>query len=247
MSAGALSDPEGSGSDDGRTGLLEMFRATIGGGDQTECDSASEEDPPVISIPMSDFPPLPNRSSKYWIEPFCGIAVVATFSGMIIGLTTSTQATMPTTIGKRATVLVWVWATVAAACCAHLILLAPGTVKRSPRTCYPIPAKVEDRLLAGKGLKGLGNISGPPGSRRLGTYCVRCMVWRPPSRIAGKSHHCSTCQRCVVGFDHHCGVFGRCIVAGNLLAFYIMIGMLPAGMATGMIAVMSAGDPHPEE
>lgn len=52
------------------------------------------------------------------------------------------------------------------------------------------------------------------------TYCLRCFVWRPKGkevRFAGSSstHHCSTCNRCVVKFDHHCGKEGSVVSRGG--------------------------------
>lgn len=38
------------------------------------------------------------------------------------------------------------------------------------------------------------------------SFCIRCGGGRP----AG-AHHCSTCDRCVLGFDHHCVYFNNCI------------------------------------
>ncbi|KAH0570311.1 Palmitoyltransferase [Spironucleus salmonicida] len=37
-------------------------------------------------------------------------------------------------------------------------------------------------------------------------FCVLCDSSRPP-----RSHHCKTCNRCVLAMDHHCYVFNTCI------------------------------------
>merc|ERR1712032_496209 len=107
------------------------------------------------------------------------------------------------------------------------------------RTCYPIPGEVLQRLVAGQSLDGMKNVNGSDGS----TYCVRCLVWRPPSHELGKAHHCNTCQRCVTGFDHHCGVFGRCIVDGNMPCFYAVIAMFFLGAVTSIGSLMFASGP----
>merc|ERR1719422_1782558 len=135
-------------------------------------------------------------------------------------------------------------AVVAVLCTSYLLFAGAGVVRRSTSTCYPIPAEVESRLKEGLNLDGMKNVPGPSGSRSRGTYCVRCLVWRPPKED-GKVHHCQVCQRCVRGFDHHCGVFGRCIVRGNMPCFFTLIAMMFAGMGTTMVAVTASVGSEP--
>merc|ERR1712194_396371 len=137
---------------------------------------------------------------------------------------------------RAAVVLVWSEVVIAVCCVLVLLFAECGKIKRSPSTCYPIPAEVED-ILKGRSRRRLTkNIDGPQGSPTLGTYCVRCYVWRPPSRNGKEAHHCSTCERCVLAFDHHCGVFGRCITGANMPFFIILILLMPIACVTMVLA-----------
>ena len=121
-------------------------------------------------------------------------------------------------------------------------------VKRTPETCFPLPAELVSamrRVTADEqpatitaalysAAAGLGNVADPSGVR--GVFCVRCFVWREE-----EGHHCSECQRCTNDFDHHCGVLGSCIGGrglpfagggGNMWLFVTLISMAAAGMAT---------------
>ena len=74
----------------------------------------------------------------------------------------------------------------------------PGYVARSQETCFPVPPELLELLESGE--QKVQNIKDDVNDR---TYCVRCFVWRPnKGRTGRKSHHCSSCQRCVVDFDH---------------------------------------------
>mmetsp|Transcript_16176 Transcript_16176/g.31633 ORF Transcript_16176/g.31633 Transcript_16176/m.31633 type:complete len:251 (-) Transcript_16176:124-876(-) len=185
-------------------------------------------------IPIEKLPELPARGVGYWAEPWCGIFTVLVLSLLLVGLTTSVAAEgrkeVELATGRILVSAIWTWAAIAAACTAYIILGGAGEIKRSPETCYPIPDEVYEKLLTSQSLDSMRNVDGPQGS----TYCVRCLVWRPPTKVAGRGHHCNTCQRCVTGFDHHCGVFGRCIVAGNMPCFYAVMAMFVLGSVTAM-------------
>lgn len=185
-------------------------------------------------IPIEKLPKMPDRGVGYWAEPWCGIFTVLVLSVLLVGLTTSVAAEGRKDSQQVTSHLlvsaIWTWAAIAAACTAYIILGGAGELKRSPETCYPIPEEVAERLLTSKNFDGMRNVDGPGGS----TYCIRCLVWRPPTKVAGRGHHCNTCQRCVTGFDHHCGVFGRCIVAANMPCFYAVMAMFVLGSVTAM-------------
>ena len=128
-------------------------------------------------------------------------------------------------------------ALVALACYVLIRFGDPGEIKRSLHNCFPMPQEMLDWLEK----KARGPPSPPPlkqnpkpapdlTSSERHSYCVRCYVWRPVG-----SHHCRTCQRCVVGFDHHCGVFGRCIAAKNIVPFYILLYVFYAGFMSGVV------------
>jgi len=228
--------------------------------DDTKCGEASEvclvEDQEegvdrrrAFDVPISDFPALPKRDSRYWTEPFIITALVGANVVFLVLMTMGGAGAIENeTLATGLLVSIYSLAGIAALCI--LILLfgrQPDEVRRSQRTCYPIPEKVARMLVESPKqdlVPGLSNIPGPEGSLTMGTYCVRCLVWRPPSMHHDSTHHCSVCQRCVTGFDHHCGVIGRCITKRNMPAFVTLIAMLPAGVvvAVGSMVLGSAQD-----
>lgn len=144
---------------------------------------------------------------------------------------------------------------VALACFAGVLIGDAGVIRRSAASCFPLPEPVATRLRAGQPLDGqLQNIE----DDEHGTYCVRCLVWRPPPVMSGgfpfsvrrqkQAHHCSVCNRCVGEFDHHCGVLGRCIAGsgcrGNMVYF---IGLICVGWLGGMttFAASAMGETRP--
>lgn len=211
-----------------------------------ECDDAEDVTP--LRFPMASFPSLPQRHSGYWTEPITGVCVVTILSVLLVAFTQSIALSAAEgCVGtcRIAVSAIWAEAVIALCSTAYLIFGAAGEIRRSPGTCYPIPAEVEQRLLSSQSLHGMANVPGPDDNPALGSYCVRCLVWRPKG--AG-GHHCNICQRCCTGFDHHCGVFGRCIVRNNMPCFVTVIGMLFCGIVTVMMAALvtnsaAPGDP----
>ena len=51
---------------------------------------------------------------------------------------------------------------------------------------------------------------------RIKKKCSICKCVKPP-----KSHHCSTCGRCVLKMDHHCPWMNNCIGMRNQKAFVL--------------------------
>ena len=49
--------------------------------------------------------------------------------------------------------------------------------------------------------------------------CDICKIKKLPLR----SHHCTTCQKCVKGFDHHCWILAGCIGENNRLKFIFFL------------------------
>jgi hypothetical protein len=171
-----------------------------------------------------------------------GTTIVAGICGVLVTLSFRTamkEGEYPWYINTARVCLVaeLVWATVALTCVFMLLFKTPlDEIQRSAKTCYPIPPDVVLNLGSNAILADMQNIQGPVGSASLGSYCVRCLVWRPPAKSeAGRAHHCNICQRCVTGFDHHCNIFGRCITRANMTIFYLMAAMLPVGVITALL------------
>ncbi|VDL74424.1 unnamed protein product [Nippostrongylus brasiliensis] len=51
-----------------------------------------------------------------------------------------------------------------------------------------------------------------------GRYCYICQTLKPD-----RSHHCSSCGRCVVKFDHHCPWINQCVNYANYKPFLLYI------------------------
>lgn len=49
-------------------------------------------------------------------------------------------------------------------------------------------------------------------------FCKKCRMQRPP-----RTHHCSTCNRCVLQMDHHCIWFNNCIGYYNYRSFLLSL------------------------
>ncbi|CAK0808999.1 unnamed protein product [Prorocentrum cordatum] len=207
--------------------------------------SLDSESARVIAI--KDLPGLQARGQDYYSQPFCGICVVGVLIALFVSCTRSAVADSAGgydwTLPNACVVAVFAEAGIAVFMVLYILFAGAGEIRRSPGTCYPIPPEVDQRLRRGESLQDMENVqanteradhAGMPD----GTYCVRCLVWRP--NVGRKAHHCRTCGRCVVGFDHHCDVFGRCIVQGNMLCFNGLISMMVAGIVTTMLAVIAS-------
>merc|ERR1719330_422543 len=203
-------------------------------------------------IPISALPPLPPRHPEYWMEPFCGICFVggscAFFVSMVRGLVLADNKASKGKENLGLQIADWgimIEAGLAVFCVLYILFGQAGMIRRSRTTCYPMPPQVEATLREAAlqrhapDLTHLSNIYNEDRSVDRGSFCVRCLVWRPQRG----AHHCSTCQRCVTYFDHHCGVFGRCIVGGNMCCFSLLIGLFPAAFVTMFVAMMFSSVP----
>jgi len=52
-------------------------------------------------------------------------------------------------------------------------------------------------------------------------YCYQCCHLKPD-----RSHHCSSCGKCVVKFDHHCPLINKCISHGNYKFFLLYLSYM---------------------
>eukprot|EP01062_Namystynia_karyoxenos_P036833 TRINITY_DN26827_c0_g1_i2.p1 TRINITY_DN26827_c0_g1~~TRINITY_DN26827_c0_g1_i2.p1 ORF type:complete len:247 (+),score=63.11 TRINITY_DN26827_c0_g1_i2:75-743(+) len=207
-------------------------------------EAPPEHDDSYLDIPIHQLPPLPERGQRYRVEPFFAVCVVGTYVitfVVLVNLCVFLDGIEPLSGKVPALALIWTWAAIAVVSSAYILVGDPGEIKRGPDTCYPMPQEVRDRLLRKESLTGLGNLPGPEGHPKLGSYCIRCLVWRPPTkrdsayRTLDQSHHCSICQRCVTGFDHHCGVYGRCIAHRNMIPFYLVHAVWALGALTALV------------
>merc|ERR1712086_52797 len=155
-------------------------------------------------------PPMPEPNTEEMSSQACGgICCVTT---LILGELAFAHFVV-VILGKPGLVvtiiflsIMWLDAIFAVICLLYILNGDPGEVSQSPEACDSLPVKVQARLEGGLPLTDIKENIKEIIDGEEKTFCVRCCVWRPKG-----SHHCRTCNRCVVKFDHHCGVFGRCI------------------------------------
>ena len=160
--------------------------------------------------------PEPNHVARN-SESLTGCCVTLAITALLVALPHSVYATSrdPTinvlfsSVGAREIgfICLYIEASLALVCLLGLLFGDPGTLKRSPQRCFPLPQLVAEKLRQGQTLSRMENIH--EGGQ---VFCVRCCIWRPdasPPHYQDTTHHCSTCQRCVTHFDHHCGVRGK--------------------------------------
>lgn len=237
--AAELSDP-----------LVSPLQVTVAGASFFVSDGATAGDDGVAgwTIPLADLPPLPTRDITYWTEArfglYLGLSLSAGYVVVVLLVTWLTSWTRMSHFMWWLLVSFWTEGLLATVSFVYLISGRSGEIRRSRRTCYPIPAEVQDKLRqpdAVSLLSLMDNVPGPADSKTLGKYCVRCLVWRPPRQENGLGypHHCRICQRCVVRFDHHCGLLGRCIVWTNFPFFVVLVVLMPVGFVTTLLVAVA--------
>lgn len=157
----------------------------------------------------------------------CGVVTVLGLCAVFVGLTHAIAlevGNLPKVAWWICLVAIYAETLLALSMLCAIVYMDPGVIQRSPETCFPLPSKVEDRILGKEGSVPLeDNIYAFKKSEGVGfdeprhSFCVRCLVWRDRS-----AHHCRICGRCVSKFDHHCDFLGRCIATNNLIYFRTM-------------------------
>ena len=63
--------------------------------------------------------------------------------------------------------------------------------------------------------------------------CKKCFAVRPP-----RTHHCSTCNKCVQGMDHHCPWINQCVGVKNHKAFLLFLAYTCSAAMESLILVV---------
>ncbi|KAI5641367.1 DHHC palmitoyltransferase domain-containing protein [Phthorimaea operculella] len=58
------------------------------------------------------------------------------------------------------------------------------------------------------------------------SICKKCISPKPP-----RTHHCSVCDRCILGMDHHCPWLNNCVGYFNARHFYLYMVYMVAGVS----------------
>ena len=152
--------------------------------------SAADPHRPAAGLHWTVLPPLPEpRHDIRRSEATCGCSVVIGIIVLCVGSTHAAVAIggMEEQMQTIFLAVVWAEALIALTCLLGLMFGDPGTIKRSEARCSPVPEGiVRDMLLDGQPLPvdgGLQNVY----DATLGTYCVRCLVWRVHTAIPATS------------------------------------------------------------
>lgn len=68
------------------------------------------------------------------------------------------------------------------------------------------------------------------------SICKKCISPKPP-----RTHHCSVCDRCVLGMDHHCPWLNNCVGYFNARYFYLYMVFMVAGVTFVIMAGIDIG------
>ncbi|CAK9059218.1 Probable serine/threonine-protein kinase pats1 (Protein associated with the transduction of signal 1), partial [Durusdinium trenchii] len=163
-----------------------------------ELPDAKDLDAWATIIPVASLPPLPPRDPSFCSESATGLAIVAAVIVSLVGsvhLSLGPPSSWQMPLWCASADLVIRGLALLGSVCTLLILFGRfGEVKRSKKTCYPIPAQVVHQLRcapeAARPQLPARNIAGPPG-HTLGSYCIRCFLWRSTSgRMEGGWRAC---------------------------------------------------------
>lgn len=68
------------------------------------------------------------------------------------------------------------------------------------------------------------------------SICKKCITPKPP-----RTHHCSVCDRCILGMDHHCPWLNNCVGYFNARYFYLYMVYMVVGVTFVIIGGVDIG------
>eukprot|EP00439_Symbiodinium_sp_Y106_P028944 s1182_g3.t1 len=211
--------------------------------------SSATMDPPTNLPPM----PKPNKQKKvmqagtgFLLGGAAAAAFIATTIGSLWLLDTGSAVT------SVLSVLVITESVVAFGCWLAIMMVDPGTVKRSSETTEPMPAKIVSHLASGEPMDSLPMLVVEDGE----IFCTQCLVWRRKTSLKDFTtvahwtccvprrryvelcgHHCEICNRCVPDFHGHSNMLGTCISNRNIYFLAVLLFMGGLGFMTALSSV----------